>query len=102
MTDCIRKKIEFVKELNAAITKVQPNVVAIRYRVLAHRPTEWYEEYLEIEYSSGARTLRHCSGDSCSAILTEISRYLNSGYYGEIAYFESLFASGEYIEETID
>ena len=102
MTDCIRKKIEFVKELNAAITKVQPNVVAIRYRVLAHKVGKWYEEFLEIEYKGGAKTLRNCSGNSCSAILTEIARYLDHGMYDEIRFFETALADPNYTEETID
>lgn len=101
MTDCIRKKVEFVRELNDAVTKVQPNVASIRYRVLHHRDG-WHEEFLEITYNSDARTLRNCSGNSCSAILREIATYLDHGKYDEVEYFEKLRASADYTEETID
>lgn len=101
MTNEIQKKTEFVRELNDAITKVQPNVTSIRYRILRH--TEgWYEEFLEITYKGGARTLRNCSGNSCSAILEEIARYLNHGMYDEIRYFEAILADPNFTEETID
>lgn len=101
MTNGIQKKIEFVRELNDVITKVQPNVTSIRYRVLRHTGG-WYEEFLEITYKGGARTLRTCSGNSCSAILEEIARYLNHGMYDEIRFFETALADPNYTEETID
>ena len=86
MTKGMEKKVNFVKKLSEAIVKVQENVAGIEYRIYQNAEPgneEWTEEYLVINYKGGARTVRNCCGNSCSAILEEISRYLNNSYYRE-------------------
>ena len=86
MTKGMEKKVNFVKELSEAIVKVQENVTGIEYRIyqnIGPGREDWTEEYLVINYRGGARTVRNCCGNSCSAVLVEISRYLEHGYYSE-------------------
>lgn len=82
MLEDILQKINFVEELNKVITKVQKNIVAIHYDVFQTNNRIIYE-FVVIEYVGGSRTVRNCTGNSCSAILSEISRYLDHGYYNE-------------------
>lgn len=86
MTKGMEKKVNFVKELSEAIIKVQENVTGIEYRIYQNIEPgheDWAEEYLIINYRGGARTVRNCYGNSCYAILEEISKYLEHGYYNE-------------------
>lgn len=86
MTKGMEKKVNFVKELSEAIVKVQENITGIEYRIYQntkHEHEDWTEEYLVINYTGGARTVRNCNWNSCSAVLREIAKYLEHGYYSE-------------------
>lgn len=86
LTQGMKKKVNFVQELNAAIVKVQENVTGIEYRIYQNTERDhenWIEEFLVINYKGGARTVRTCNGNSCSAVLEEIAKYLEHGYYSE-------------------
>ena len=86
----IESKINFVKQIEAALLPVQRNLEAISYDVFCNTAQNHCKEYLVITYRGGARTVRNCTGNSCAAILTEISRYLNDGYYAEVEFYEAL------------
>lgn len=79
----IPNKIRFINELNNVIPKYNTNVESIRYRVFKHVEKKYYEEILEINYTSGARSTRTCNGNSFIMILEELTQYLGSGYYLE-------------------
>lgn len=86
MTKGMEKKVNFVKELSKTIVKVQENVTGIEYRIYQNTEPgreDWIEEFLVIDYKGGARTVRTCNGNSCSAVLVEIAKYLEHGYYSE-------------------
>lgn len=83
-SETLQKKVQFIKETSRSVAKVQENIRNIEYRIYQNRECEnWQYEYLVINYEGGARTVRNCTGNSCSAILEEIVKYLNSGYYRE-------------------
>lgn len=78
------KKVNFVNKLREAIVPVVPNVIDIEYKIFQNvEQPNCIKEYLIITYEGGARTVRICSGNSCSAIFEEIGKYLNHGYYDE-------------------
>ena len=98
MKEYLNKKVNFVHGLSKVIAKVQDNVESIDYIVLRNKDFDCISEYLVINYKGGAKTVRTCTGDSCSAIFIEISKYLNSGYYDETPYLENKLADTETFE----
>ncbi len=98
MKEYLNKKVNFVHSISKAITKVQDNVESIDYIVLRNKDFDCVSEYLVINYKGGAKTVRTCTGNSCSAIFIEISKYLNSGYYDETSYLENKLADTETFE----
>lgn len=86
----IESKINFVKQIEAALLPVQHNLESISYDVFCNTEHNRCKEYLVITYRGGARTVRNCTGNSCAAILTEIARYLNDGYYAEVEFYDTL------------
>ena len=83
MNNVLLKKVNFIKELNAVITKYKSSIESIEYRV--YETEDGYtQEYLVITYDGGAMTVRNCNGNSISAIVEELAKYLDSGYYDEV------------------
>ena len=102
MTDNLKKKVQFVKEISGIIVKVQTNITSISYEVYQSKKNpKWITEFLMINYVGGARTIRNCTGNSCSAIYTEIGKFLNNGYYDEAQYYDDIVAVSSkcYVEE---
>lgn len=90
----LKSKINFVKELNDAIIKVQGNVKHVSYEVFLNKEHEtWVDEILVVEYDGGAKSYRCCNGNSYSAIFEEISKRLDHGTYCESEYYNSLMAA---------
>lgn len=87
------KKINMVKGLSDAIVPVQGNVKEIRYEIWNDTKFNYDTEFLVIEYVGGAKSVRNCTGNSCSAIVSEIASKLNSGYYDEISWYENDFVN---------
>ena len=92
----LKTKKEFVEELGKTVSKVQKNVDSMEYVILYNKLYECYTEYLVIKYVGGAKTVRCCTGDSCSAIFEEVAKYLNNGYYDEVKYLEDLLKNPNY------
>lgn len=92
--DVLKEKVDFVKEINDAVIKVQPNVIKMYYEVYEYveHPGN-FKEFLVIEYAGGAKTVRNCTADSCSAIVEEIGKYLHAGYYDEVANYNNFVNS---------
>ena len=86
----IESKINFVKQIEAALLPVQHNLESISYDVFCNTEHNHCKEYLVITYRGGARTVRNCTGNSYSAIFTEISRYLDDSYYKEVEFYDAL------------
>lgn len=90
MTEELKRKVEFVKELNKTIPQYVRNVESIRYDVFKNTNQSWYFEFLVINYVGGGKTARICTGDSFTAIFSEISKYLNQGYYSELDLYKQI------------
>lgn len=81
------EKRQAIEKTGLIIASYQPNVDSVHYEVFD--TTDGYRcEYLIINYDGGAKTVRNCRGNSYSAILEELTRYLEHGYYGEISNYE--------------
>lgn len=96
MTDCVKRKIEFVKELNKTLPHYLAGIEEVEYVVFEHKDNpNWYREYLVITYTGGAETIRNCTGNSSGAIFEEIAKYVFYGYYDEVIDFQNLMADTE-------
>lgn len=87
MTESIKKKVKFVEGMSNSITPFITGITKVEYVVFKHNEHGHYQEFVVITYNGGARTVRNCNGNSYSAILDEINRYINSGYYSELEFF---------------
>lgn len=94
-----RKKVNFVNNINNAAVPVQPNVKAIEYHIFENtRVADVYREFLVIKYKGDAMSCICCNGNSCSAILREISTCLDTGYYGQVQSYLRTTESEEWKE----
>ena len=80
----LKEKVEFVNKLGDIIPQFVSHVEKLEYKVFKHIAHDWYDEYLVITFVGGARLARICSGDSHLAILQEIGRRIEGGYYEEV------------------
>lgn len=78
----MNKKIIFVSKISDSLVGFQTNIIEVRYEIYKHKDG-YKQEYLVVEYSGGAKTVRNCNGNSYSAIFEELSKYLDHGYYDE-------------------
>ena len=89
----IPNKIKFVEELNTLIPRYIDNVESVEYVVFRREHVSRFsQEYLVIHYIGGGKTVCSCNGNSFSAILEELAKYLDHGYYGELenySYYEA-------------
>ena len=98
MTDEMKKKIEFVKKVNEAVTFAGKSVEQVNYKVFEDKEyPDSYREYVEVIYKGGARAVRNCSGNSCYAIFEEIARLLFGGYYSEVPAIEQIENDPRYV-----
>lgn len=101
MTECIAKKIEFVKALNDVYVKYQGNIDKIEYRVFKNKKFNYMNEWLVVEYRGGSFSAICCSGNSYAAIAAEITKCLYDGVYDQNDYFETLVTGEDWEEETV-
>ena len=93
----LKEKIKFVREVGEAYCKRNDDVVKIDYEVFANKKYEGdIREYLRVDFSSGDYSIRNCNGNSLSAILYEISKLVEGGYYDENEYYEKMKEDGKY------
>lgn len=91
LPEYLKVKKEFVEELNKIYPKYQLNVKSIEYVIFRNAGWNGYREFLIINYVGGARTIRHTTGDSYSAISGELVNYLDhSNTDLEDFYYETL------------
>ena len=91
----LKQKINMVKEINDAYCKCDNGVKNIAYEVFEH-PQYGQCEMLKVTFKGDAYSIRNCNGDSFSAILSEISKLVNGGYYAEVPYYKDMILNGEW------
>lgn len=94
LSESLKKKVQFVKEISDAVVKVQPNVIGMSYEVYQSKKNpKWITEFLIINYDGGAMSVRNCTATSCSGIFKEIAKMLEHGYYDELDYYTDIINS---------
>ena len=91
LSESLKKKVQFVKEISDTVVKVQSNVSSISYEVYQSKKNpKWITEFLIVLYVGGAMSVRNCTATSCSGIFKEIAKLLDHGYYDELDYYTDI------------
>lgn len=94
-------KKEFVECIGVDCCHCQcGSILALTYEVFEYVNTEHelIQEYLVVTYRGGAKTYRSCNMNSLSAILKEISKLANGGYYDELEDYKNISTSDKWIQ----
>ena len=84
----LQEKINFINELKKVFKRYSIGIEDLNYEVFENNGD--YTEYLTLKFEGGALSARNCTGDSLSAILSEIARLSNGGYYEENDWYATL------------
>lgn len=70
-------------------------ITELTYEVFERVDTEheWIQEYLVVTYRGGSKTYRSCNMNSLSAILREIGKLADGGYYDELTDYKNISTS---------
>lgn len=97
---CFTKKKLFVDRVSYAISGDWniSNVTGIRYEVFQSKThPDIYQEYIIMAYRGGAAGARTVNGNSHSAILREISKLTDGGYYIEMEDYKKFIDSPDWL-----
>ena len=75
----LKQKVTFARSIGKAVATGIPRITSIDYVVFQSEVNpEWYTEFVVVHYAGDAVQARDCTGNSCSAIFTEIGTMLNT------------------------
>lgn len=99
LSEELKKKVNFVKELSEVYSKYQHNIQRMDYVVFKNTAAEYYgiREFLIITYVGGKRTIVLCTGNSCSAIAKEITKYLDFSCYEQDEFYQTTISSSNWV-----
>lgn len=90
--ECLREKVELVRDLSKVIVRGQRNVEEVEYELYeVHWTYEGiertgYEEFLVVRYKGGAYSAIPSNGNSFYAYFNEIAKVLEHGNYDHERY----------------
>lgn len=87
---CLIYKQLFVDKLSYAISNNCGQVINIRYEAYESEDSDEPQEFIVITFKGGAISVRNVHMNSHSAILREIGRLVDGGYYDEVDYYNKL------------
>ena len=103
MMNELKLKKEFVDALNTAF-QVRPrthSVVKVELEVYSKVINNeyvtnhtYYQEYLVVTFSGGAKSVRNANANSNTANFREIGKLIDGGYYDEVEAYNKLEAAG--------
>lgn len=98
-----KRKKAFVDGLNTAF-QVQPrthSVISVEFEVYSKQISNeyvtdytYYQEYLVVTFSGGAKSVRSANGNSDTANFREIGKLVDGGYYDEMGLYNTLEERG--------
>lgn len=92
----LRRKIEFVEVAEEALVML-PAVESVNYEVYVNSEKDYVEEFLRFNYHGGNYCVRNCSGNSKAAILQEMGRLANGGFYDDERFYLRISTDPEYV-----
>lgn len=87
---CLLNKRNFVDRLSYAICGYCGQVVDIRYEAYESKDDSEPQEFIILTFIGGAISVRNVHLNSHSAILRDIGRLIDGGYYDEVEYYNKL------------
>ena len=88
--ECLLLKKQFVDKISRAIMFDCGQVASVRYEAWVSEKDSEPQEFVIITFYGGAISVRNVHMNSHSAILREIGRLVDGGYYEEVKYYNSL------------
>lgn len=95
------EKKEMVADISAVLAKHLGHIESVSYEVFYKEGADWSQEYLVYHFRGGAILARNCNWNSKTAVIDEIAKYINGGYYSEVddyKAYESKAAAGEFLK----
>jgi hypothetical protein len=76
------------------------SIIDLTYEVFekVNTTNEYIQEYLVVTYRGGSKTYRSCNMNSLSAILREIGKLSDGGYYDELVNYKNISTSEEWVQ----
>lgn len=111
ITDCsirdeLRNKIRFVQGIEYPLTVYMPSIMFVRYEVFVDRDAYNngrmldVREFLCVKFKGGM-SVRNSCGNSISAIVRELGKLIDGGYYDEVDYYNRLKENPRYIQFSL-
>lgn len=95
MYESLKRKQEFVNSLSKPVSDYIAQVAGLSYEVFVQPEKGWTQEYLIMHFVGGGYVARTCNCDSKAAILREIARYIDGGYYDEVEDYKHYVEAAE-------
>lgn len=87
---CLLNKKLFVDKLSIALSGNCGQVIEVRYEAYESKEDSEPQEFIILTFRGGAISVRNVHMNSHSAILRELGRLVNGGYYDEVNYYMDL------------
>ena len=87
---CLLEKKLFVDKLSVALSGNCGQVIDVRYEAYESDNDSEPQEFVIITFRGGAISVRNVHMNSHSAILRELGRLVDGGYYDEVNYYNKL------------
>lgn len=85
----LKRKIEFVEMLEPALQMV-PGILSAQYEVYVDKDHGYVEEFVRVNYAGGGFCVRCTSANSLSAILQDIAKLANGGFYADERFYNQI------------
>ena len=94
----LKRKQAFVKEMGETLSQYIGHIASCEYKVFKNTKQGFYDEYLVIHFVGGGWLARRCNWNSCLAILQELAKYIEGGYYEEVDDIKALENDPDWVE----
>ena len=91
----IKSKIKFVSDISKTVVKYVAGISSVDYIVFKNKKNNYTQEFVKVTFNSGGFSIRTCNGNSFAAVLYEISKLLDGGYYCENDFYEKCCSNDE-------
>lgn len=89
-------KRNFANRVSAAVAGQCGSITEVRYEAYIHKTKDWLQEWLIVTYRGGAIAVRSQDGNSHSAMLRDLAKLADGGYYDEVKAYREMVSSPDW------
>lgn len=89
-------KRSFASRVSAAVAGQCGSITEVRYEAYIHKTKDWLQEWLIVTYRGGAIAVRSQDMNSHSAMLRDIGKLADGGYYDEVKAYHEMVSSPDW------